>query len=37
VVTTNISKNAGISVFCALFAMPLKKVFRSTFPEISHV
>ena len=35
--TTNISKNARISIIFALFAMPLKKVFRSTFCEISYI
>ena len=31
------SKNAGISIFYALFTMPLKKVFRSTYCQISHI
>jgi hypothetical protein len=33
----NYSKNSRISLICALFTMPLKKVFRSTFCEISHI
>ena len=37
VVTTYFSKNAGSTVICALFTMPLKKVFRSTFCEISNI
>ena len=35
--TPNYSKNARNSVIFALFTMPLKKVFRSTFCEISHI
>jgi hypothetical protein len=36
-VTTYFSKNVGISVIYSLFTMPLKKLFRSTFCEISHI
>ena len=36
-VIPNHSKNARVSIICALFAMPLKMVFRSTFCEISHI
>jgi hypothetical protein len=36
-VIPNDSKNAGISLFCALFTKFLIEVFISTFCEISHI